>query len=113
MLKGDLNVFQRFAAQYQVRRNRERLVEDIEDTLKKQTWYQHPLRYSELFPPENPWTPDPLDLHGSAPEEVVDDLDEIDRYFAELENKRSVSGEEVFTSLDGNDFAPLPEGDWL
>lgn len=102
----DLNVFQRFAAQYQIRRNRERLVQDIEDTLQRQTWYQHPDRYDALFLTDDQWSPDPLTMAGRPVEEVVDDLDEHDAYFAALEDQRTMTGAEVAAFSSG-------EGGWV
>lgn len=100
--QGSLNRFQYLAASYWLRMNRRIEVRDIEDTLQRQTWYMAPARYEELFlmgeiRPE-------VTLDGEVVgEEVVDDIDEIDRYFEELENKRSMTGAELFDFLDADE----------
>lgn len=77
-------------------------IQDIEDTLQRQTWYLSPDRYQELFI-AGAFEPEPLTVAGRDIEEVVDDIDELDRYFAQLEQKRSVSGALVLDSLSGPD----------
>lgn len=75
--------------------NRRIARQDIEDMLQRQTWYLQPHRYQELFL-AGEFAPDPLTFAGRDVEEVVDDVDELDRYFAQLESRRSISGAQVF-----------------
>lgn len=82
-------------------------LQDIEDTLQRQTWYQEPLRYTELFL-AGAFTPEPLTMAGRDVEEVVEDVDEMDRYFEQLEQKRGMTGQEIFRALDERD-----EEGWL
>jgi len=77
-------------------------LEDEEDLLQRQTWYQTPQRYSELFL-EGAFEPEPLTIAGRDVEEVVDQIDAIDEYFDRLEEKRAMSGAELFAALDGPD----------
>lgn len=85
---------------YHIHAKRRQYVQDINDTLQKQTWYQYPERYIDLFAEDQAWNPEPLTLAGSPAEEVVDDIDELDAYFANLEQQREVTGGEVFGYLD-------------
>ena len=94
-----LNPFQRFAALYAIHMNRREVISDAEDILRKQTWYLNPDRWMSLFAEEE-FGGDTLTLAGRPVEEVVDDLDEIDRYFASLDEKRSLSGAQLFDALD-------------
>lgn len=102
-----MNTYQKFALQYQIRRRREQLVVDIDETLQKQTYYQHPDRYRDLFfEPYGESGIEPLTLGGRPVEEVVDDLDEVDAYFDGLDDQRMVTGEEVFDVLSD-------DGGWI
>ena len=87
--------------------NRRISQQDTEDMLQRQTWYLEPQRYQDLFL-AGAFEPEPLTLGGRDVEEVVDDVDEMDRYFAELENKRGMTGAQLFSALDGPD-----EDGWL
>lgn len=72
--------------------NRRIEVQDTEDMLQRQTWYLSPERYQDLFL-AGEFDPEPLTIAGRNVEEVaVDDIDELDRYFEQLENKRSMTG---------------------
>jgi len=94
-----LNRFQYKAANYWLRMDRRIAVRDIEDTLQRETWYLLPARYEELFLAGEIATE--MTLEGElVEEEVVTDIDEIDRYFEELDNKRSMSGAELFQYLE-------------
>jgi hypothetical protein len=73
--------------------------------LQKQTWYQYPERYIDLFADNEDWQPQPLTLAGSPAEEVVDNIDELDAYYEDLEKQRMVSGGEVFGYLDESNGA--------
>lgn len=73
-------------------------LQDTEDMLQRQTWYQEPRRYSELFL-AGAFEPEPLTMAGRDVEEVVDDVDEMDRYFEQLEQKRGLTGAELFNAL--------------
>jgi hypothetical protein len=66
-------------------------LQDTEDMLQRQTWYMQPERYEELFLAGH-FEPEPLTIAGRDVEEVVDDVDELDRYFEQLEDRRSMSG---------------------
>lgn len=70
--------------------------------LQRQTWYQEPQRYSDLFL-AGAFSPEPLTMAGRDVEEVVEDVDEMDRYFDSLEQKRGMTGAELFTLLDEPD----------
>ena len=52
--------------------------------------------------------PEPLTIAGRDVEEVVDDIDELDAYFEQLDQKRSLTGRAAFESLSGMD-----EGGWI
>lgn len=86
--------------------NRRIHVQDIEDMLQRQAWYLEPERYQELFL-AGEFGPDPLTAAGRDMEEVVDDIDELDAYFAQLERKRSMTGAQLIDVLDRD------EGGWL
>lgn len=66
--------------------------------LQRQTWYLQPARYQELFLAGH-FTPEPLTIAGRDVEEVVDDIDELDKYFEQLENRRTMSGSAVFDTM--------------
>ena len=66
-------------------------LQDIEDTLQRLTWYMDPDRYQELFL-AGAFEPEPLTIAGRDVEEVVDDVDEMDRYFEQLESRRFMNG---------------------
>lgn len=95
-----MNAFQLFAARYQMKRNRDQLITDIQDTLKAQLLYTDPDRYNQIFEAELIAAHQPLTMAGRPVEEVVQDLDEYDRYFAELESKRHLTGGEVLALSD-------------
>lgn len=96
----NLNTFQLFAAQYQMRRLRDRFVEDVDNILEKTTYFLHQQRHQELFPEKYhlPGQVEPLTMAGRPVEEVVEDLDVYDAYFADLEKKRFVTGGEVLAA---------------
>lgn len=71
--------------------NRRIQIQDTEDMLQRQTWYLDPDRYQELFLAGH-FEPEPLTIAGRDVEEVVDDVDELDRYFEQLEDRRTMSG---------------------
>ena len=103
MLKqAQLNTFQRWALRYAVNMDRRIQLQDTEDTLQRQTWYTHPDRYQDLFL-AGTFNPEPLTIAGRDVEEVVDDVDELDAYFEQLENRRSMTGEMLFNARDGQD----------
>jgi hypothetical protein len=78
--------------------NRRIQLQDTEDTLQRQTWYLKPHRYQELFL-AGAFAPEPLTIAGRDVEEVVDDVDELDAYFENLENRRTMTGAQMFDSL--------------
>lgn len=82
--------------------NRRIQVQDVEDMLQRQTWYLEPERYRDLFI-AGVITPEPLTLAGRDVEEVVDDIDELDAYFDQLDQKRSMSGAMMIDALAGVD----------
>lgn len=81
--------------------NRRIQVQDVEDMLQRQTWYLEPERYRDLFI-AGVITPEPLTLAGRDVEEVVD-IDELDAYFDQLDQKRSMSGAMMIDALAGVD----------
>lgn len=66
-------------------------LQDYEDVLQRMTWYMDPDRYQELFL-AGAFEPEPLTIAGRDVEEVVDDVDEMDRYFEQLESRRFMNG---------------------
>ncbi len=76
-------------------------LQDQEDRLQRQTWYLNPSRYQDLFL-AGAFEPEPLTMAGRDVEEVVDDVDEMDRYFEQLEQKRGMTGAEML-AYDGPD----------
>jgi hypothetical protein len=101
-----MNLFQRFAAIYFLRMDRRIALDDTEDMLQKQTWYQNPKRYEDLFLVNEQWQQqEALTMAGRPVEEVVNDVDELDRYFDNLDNTRTMTGAELF-GYDGG------SGDW-
>jgi len=101
-----LNPFQKWALRYAIRMNRRVELQDVEDTLQRQTWYLEPQRYQDLFL-AGAFDPEPLTLAGRDVEEVVDDIDELDAYFDQLDQKRSMSGDMMFA------LARRDEEGWL
>jgi ribonucleotide reductase alpha subunit len=95
-----LNAFQLFAARYQIKRQREQFVADADNMLEKGLYYLNQPRHQELFPELYESTHEPLTFAGRPVEEVVRDVDEYDRYFAELENKRVMTGGEALAFSD-------------
>jgi len=83
---------------YAIDMNRRIQLQDSEDVLQRQTWYLQPGRYQDLFLAGH-FTPEPLTLAGRDVEEVVDDVDELDRYFETLENRRSMTGAQVIEAM--------------
>jgi len=80
--------------------NRRIQLQDSEDTLQRQTWYLQPGRYQDLFLAGH-FDTEPLTSAGSDVEEVaVDEIDELDRYFAQLEDRRTMTGAMVLDTLD-------------
>ena len=71
--------------------NRRIQLQDTEDTLQRLTWYLDENRYQELFL-AGAFEPEPLTIAGRDVEEVVDDVDELDQYFNQLESRRSMNG---------------------
>jgi hypothetical protein len=96
------NAFQRWALRYAIDMNRRIQLQDTEDMLQRQTWYLQPDRYQDLFL-AGAFSPEPLTIAGRDVEEVVDDVDELDRYFDTLENRRSMSGAQMFEAMAGDD----------
>lgn len=101
LTQPSLNKFQRWALRYAIDMNRRVELQDIEDTLQRQTWYLEPGRYQELFL-AGAFSPEPLTIAGRDVEEVVDDVDELDRYFEQLEQRRTITGEQVFDNGPGD-----------
>ena len=76
-------------------------IEDIEDTLQRQTYYLVPDRYRDLFlAGEFSSTPQPLSSEETLEEEVVGDIDELDKFFDAMESGRSMTGAELISRLD-------------
>lgn len=82
--------------------NRRIELQDSEDNLQRQTWYLEPERYRDLFL-AGAFDSEPLTLAGRDVEEVVNDVDELDAYFDQLEQKRSITGGMVLDALDRRD----------
>lgn len=91
-------MFQRWALRYAIYMNRRVQLQDVEDMLQRQTWYLAPNRYQDLFLAGH-FDPEPLTIAGRDVEEVVDEVDELDRYFDQLENRRTMSGEMMMDAL--------------
>jgi hypothetical protein len=79
--------------------NRRIQLQDVEDSLQRQTWYLEPDRYQDLFLAGH-FDPEPLTVAGRDMEEVVDDIDELDAYFDQLERKRTMTGAQMMGVLD-------------
>lgn len=79
--------------------NRRIQLQDTEDMLQRQTWYLEPGRYRDLFLAGH-FDAEPLTIAGRDVEEVVDEIDELDRYFEQLENRRTMTGAMVLDALD-------------
>lgn len=84
---------------------RERFVKDVDDVLERTTYYLHQQRHQELFPEKYvlPGQQEPLTMAGRPVEEVVEDLDVHDAYFANLEKQRFMTGGEILA---------LGQGEW-
>ena len=78
--------------------NRRIQLQDTEDMLQRQTWYLEPGRYLDRFLAGH-FDSEPLTIAGRDVEEVVDDVDELDAYFENLEKRRSMTGAQVFDSM--------------
>ncbi len=78
--------------------NRRIQLQDTEDMLQRQTWYLEPTRYQELFLAGH-FSPEPLTIAGRDVEEVVDDVDELDAYFEQLENRRTMTGAQMLDAI--------------
>jgi hypothetical protein len=105
LAQPSLNMFQYFAAEYWVRMDRRISMRDVEDTLQRQTWYIAPDRYQELFLMGALDIPETADAEDRAEpkEDVVTDIDEIDRYFDSLDEKRVLTGAQLFDVLDDDE----------
>ncbi|ACH62801.2 tail assembly chaperone [Mycobacterium phage DirtMonster] len=97
-----MNRYQRWALRYAIFMDRRLQLQDTEDMLQRQTWYLEPKRYHDLFL-AGAFEPEPIAVAGRDMEEVVDDLDEVDAYFARLEGSQSMSGAQLFAALDEPD----------
>ena len=98
--RPSLNQFQRWALRYAIYMNRRVELRDVEEMLQRQTWYLAPGRYRDLFL-AGEFEPEPLTIAGRGVEEVVvDEIDELDRYFEQLENRRTMTGAMVMDALD-------------
>jgi hypothetical protein len=78
--------------------NRRIQLQDTEDMLQRQTWYLEPGRYQDLFL-AGAFDSEPLTIAGRDVEEVVDDVDELDAYFENLEKRRTMTGAQVFDAM--------------
>ena len=92
-----VNMFQHFAASYWLRMDRRTQVDDAEENLQRQTYYLEPSRYNDLFLAGEIIGTEPVSLD---PDEPIDDISEIDRYFENLDNKKAMSGAQLFGLLD-------------
>jgi hypothetical protein len=79
--------------------NRRVELRDVEEMLQRQTWYMAPTRYRDLFL-AGAFEPEPLTVAGRDVEEVVDDVDELDRYFAQLDERRTMTGEMAMAAMN-------------
>lgn len=109
----DPNLFQRFALRYYLRMSRRLDLQDREDNLQQQLWYNDPERYQWLFmhgligDREEDQRGD-VDGEESHEEEMgVFDLDVVDSYFEHLDEKRTMTGAHVFGQMAAN------EGAWV
>lgn len=98
-----------FAARYQMYAMRRVKLQDEENLLKRETWYHYPARAEALFGDKKKegLNPEPLTVGGRGIEEVVNDLDVMDAYFANLDNDRHVSGGTVHGIFGAN------VGEWV
>ena len=99
LTQSSLNAFQLFALRYHMNMSRRLARQQMEEQLQRQTWYLAPERYNDLFF-EGAFEPEPLTIGGRPVEEVVDDVDEVDAYFENLERKRKMTGAQMFEALD-------------
>ena len=80
-------------------------VDEIEKTLRKQSFYLNPQHYLAMHPElveEALLPPGMLPVGARESDDVpVDDLDEIDRYFEKIDEHRSMSGMDVFGRDEG------------
>lgn len=100
-----LNMIQYFAANYWLGMERRLTQDDAEEQLQRQTYYLQPDRYQELFLAGEIGTPEQQRLQRLEldPEQPVDDISEIDRYFEHLDEKKAMSGAQLFGLLDDED----------
>lgn len=81
---------------------RNQFVDDVDSVLEKTVYFLNQPRHQELFPDSYESAHEPLTLAGRPVEEVVQDIDEYDRYFAQLEEKRFVTGGEALAFSDND-----------
>ena len=91
-------MFQKWALRYAIHMNRRVELRDVEEMLQRQTWYLAPDRYRDLFL-AGTFEPEPLTIAGRDVEEVVGEVDELDRYFDQLENRRTMTGAAMMDAL--------------
>lgn len=96
----NLNVWQWFAAGYWLRMNRRIELRDVEDSLQRQTWYLNPERYDQLWLMGEIRPDITAEDDEAFREEAVTDIDEMDRYFANLDEKRVLTGAQLFDVID-------------
>jgi hypothetical protein len=108
----DPTFLQRFALRYYLYMSRRLELQDREDNLQQQLWYNDPERYQWLF--IHGLIGDRDDQQGvdgeeSQEEEMgVYDLDVMDSYFEQLDEKRTMTGAHVFGQM-----AAAHEGAWV
>jgi hypothetical protein len=98
-----LNKFQYYAMSYWLGMDRRDKVRDINETLEKQVWYLDPERFDELFMVPTFDADGQVYIGGQPTEEVVQDIDEIDKYFDSLDEKKSMTGAQLFRYLGDAD----------
>lgn len=93
--------------------DRRQLSNDVEEALKRLTWYIHPARHDDLYRAGaiDP-TVVPVSLDGMPLEEMtagsgemgapIYDTDLVDKYFDDLDTVRETNGAAVFGALAGS-----------
>lgn len=74
-------------------------VRDAEDILRKQAYYLSPARWHDLFASDP--EPDAMTMAGRPVEEVVEDVDELDAYFSQIDEKRTMTGAQLLDDQEG------------
>ena len=84
---------------------RRNAVRDTERAIKRQLWYTDGERYNDLFIHGllDEDEQDPAAVAGEEDQDV-DDLEEYDRYFDQLDETRTMTGAEMFALNNGGSW---------